>query len=522
MKNILIIDNSELVVNTLKAKLEEVDFNVYCCNDIVNANSYLKESFIDFFGVIIEINIPNVTDKIEFIKQFTNKNYATIILTTYDNQEFIKNVSNLNIIDYIIKKNESDLDYAALMMQRIYSYQDHKVLIVDDSKVAVEKAKKNLEILKLKTLIAYDGVEALEVISRHRDISLVLTDFNMPNMNGFELTLALRKEYSKNDLIIIAITAANNPKIATMFLKYGANGYVSKNCTKNELNYTINNLMDILNNKQKAIKSRQQLQKYTTQLSKYVSPQIYESIVDNKSIYKIDSKRQKLIIFFIHIDSFTSITDIFESNELTYWLNEYLTIVSDVATKYGATIDKFVGDMVMGFFGAPNSFGLQEDALLCMKMILEIQKKLKPFRKMQTEEGVLHPFFIKCGIANGFVTVGNFGSKHRMDYTIIGGFVNLASRLCDAAKKNEVLITQETYTLVRKYLHTSKSLKIKAKGFSKLIQTYTITSLKSNKELSDESNLELKQILATEELENIEIENNVLKLISKIKGVNDE
>ncbi len=522
MKNVLLVDSSEIITKTLEVKLKKFGFEVYICNDIEEAYLFEKESFIDIFGVILEINMPRIDNKIEFVKYFTTKNYVTIILSSYDNKDEIVELSKLDIVDYVVKKNENDLDYTTSMMQRIYSYQKHKVLIVDDSKLAIIKAKKNLEILKLKTLVAYDGNEALDVISRHKDISLVLTDYNMPNMNGFELTLALRKKYSKDELIIVAITAAESPKISTMFLKYGANGYVSKKCTKNELNYTINNLMDVLENKENAIKVRQQLQKYTTQLSKYVSPQIYESIIKGKSNSEIESKRQKLIIFFIHIDSFTSITEIFESNELTFWLNSYLSIISEVALKFGATIDKYVGDMVMGFFGAPNSKGLQEDALFCMKMVLNIQKRMKEFRKKQTLEGILHPFFIKCGISTGFATVGNFGSLHRMDYTIIGGFVNLASRLCDSAQKNEILITQETNMLVKKHVHTKSSKKIKAKGFPKLIQTYSVTSLKSEKELSDDSNKILQTLLKNIDNKDFELEEEVLDLISEIKGVNDE
>ncbi len=522
MKNILLIDYSDIVTTALKVKLTKFGFTVYCCSNISEAYTYDKESFIDFFGVIMEINMPDVSNKIELVQYFLDKSYATIILSSNDDQKVHEEISNLNIVDYIVKKSENDLNYAAEMMQRIYTYQNHKVLIVDDSKIALAKAKKNLEILKLKALIAYDGIEALKVIEKHQDISLVLTDYNMPNMNGFELTLALRKNYSKDELIIIAITAADSPKIATMFLKYGANGYISKKCSKNELNYTINNVMDVLENKQKAVKVRQQLEHDTKKLSKYVSPQIYNSIIKEDQTNNIESKRQKLVIFFIHIDEFTTITEIFESNELTLWLNTYLSIVSKIALKFGATIDKYVGDMVMGFLGAPTSEGLQNDALSCMKMILEIQKEMKVFRKRQKEDGVLHPFFIQCGISTGFVTVGNFGSSHRMDYTIIGSFVNLAARLCSACKRNEILITEETFILTNKYIQTKRAQKIKAKGFPKLIQTYSVTELKSEKILSSESNKVLKDILDNIDTDNIKLEDEVIEFMSEIKGINDE
>jgi class 3 adenylate cyclase len=122
----------------------------------------------------------------------------------------------------------------------------------------------------------------------------------------------------------------------------------------------------------------------------------------------------------------------------------------------------------------------------------------------------------------GFVTVGNFGSSHRMDYTIIGGFVNLASRLCDSAKKNETLMTQETYMLVKKNIQIKVAKKVKAKGFAKLIQTYSLISLKNDKDLSNESNKALSNILKGTNFDNFIIQNDVLELLSEIKGVNDE
>jgi len=317
----------------------------------------------------------------------------------------------------------------------------------------------------------------------------------MPNMDGFELTLTLRKKFSKDELIIIAITASEDSKTTSKFLKFGANGYVSKQCTKEELNYTINNLMDILEKKEIADNANLKLQSFSEQLSKYLSPQIYKSILKGKHGSSINSKRKKLSIFFSDIASFTATTENLESEELTEQLNTYLTDMSDIALKYGATIDKFIGDAVMIFFGDPESQGVQQDALNCVKMAIEMQNQMEIFREKQNAKGVLNPFHIRCGIATGFVTVGNFGSMDRMDYTIIGGYVNLASRLESAATKDEVLISEETYILVKKYIKADAKEKITVKGFSKPIQTYQVLREKTDIEYSDEVNLQLEAIL---------------------------
>ena len=519
-RNILVIDSSELIAKALGIKLEQAGFKVHIAYSAKEVYEYFEEKFFDFFGVIVEIDLPDVDDPSKFIDYLSSKHVATVILSSLDDENFISKITQKPIIDYITKAREEDLDYAVDMLRRIYRYRAYKVLIVDDSKIARDMAKRNLQSLKLKVLTAEDGLEALEVMKSHKDIKLILTDYNMPRMNGFELTLTLRKKYSKEELLIVAITAADNEKISSMFLKYGANGYVDKKCSKEELNYTINNLMDVLENKYEANRVKHQIEDYMSKLSRYVSPQIYNNIVSKKK-ETVEPRRKKLTIAFIHIANFTDVSESFESEELTYWLNSYLTVVSEIVIKYGATIDKFIGDAVMLFFGAPHSDGVQEDALKCVKMSIEIQQAMKDFREHQRKEGILKLFHAKIGISTGFVTVGNFGNSQRMDYTIIGGFVNLAARIEYASKEGEILIPEETYSLVSKFIKTQKHEQIKAKGFANLIQTYKVLRLKNEKELSDESNDILKNVLGNIDRSHVEIDEYTLQLLCDINGLED-
>jgi len=217
------------------------------------------------------------------------------------------------------------------------------------------------------------------------------------------------------------------------------------------------------------------LQNLSTQLAKYLSPQLYNSIFTSKKEVKIGSKRKKLTIFFSDIKNFIKTTDHLEPEDLTYILNSYLNEMSSIALKYGATIDKFIGDAILIFFGDPESKGVKEDALLCVSMAIEMKAKMQELRTKWLQDGITQPFEVRMGINTGYCTVGNFGSESKLDYTIIGNHVNLANRLESNAQVNEVLISKDTYLLIKESVNCVKKEAIAVKGFDKPIQTYQVS-----------------------------------------------
>ena len=144
---------------------------------------------------------------------------------------------------------------------------------------------------------------------------------------------------------------------------------------------------------------------------------------------QIKTARKKLTIFFSDVCDFTSITESLEAEDLSYVLNSYLNRMAEIVLKYGGTLDKFIGDAVMVFFGDPETKGTKEDALACVNMAIEMRESLPALRNTWKNEGIDCPLHIRMGMTTGYVTVGNFGSEARMDYTIVGSPVNLAARL---------------------------------------------------------------------------------------------
>ena len=154
-----------------------------------------------------------------------------------------------------------------------------------------------------------------------------------------------------------------------------------------------------------------------------------------------------------------------------------------IAIRHGATIDKYIGDAIMAFFGDPETLGQKNDAVNCIKMALEMQQRAKKLRNELKRMGVTRPFNIRCGINSGICTVGNFGSENRLDYTAIGNQVNLASRLESMAGEGEVLVSEETMLLTQDSFEFKPNKEIYVKGFSRPIKTFSVMNTKQMKQI---------------------------------------
>jgi adenylate cyclase len=220
-----------------------------------------------------------------------------------------------------------------------------------------------------------------------------------------------------------------------------------------------------------------ELETLSNKLAKYLSPQVYQSIFSGKQEVKIASRRKKLTVFFSDIADFTETADKLESEDLTQLLNHYLTEMSQVALEYGATIDKYVGDAIVIFFGDPETRGVKEDGLACVRMAIAMQKRLRVLEGVWRME---HPLRCRIGISTGYCTVGNFGSEDRMDYTIIGGGVNLASRLERAAPPGGTLISYETYVHVKDEIYCEPRGHLEVKGIAYPVAVYQVVDLFAN------------------------------------------
>jgi adenylate cyclase len=213
-------------------------------------------------------------------------------------------------------------------------------------------------------------------------------------------------------------------------------------------------------------------------IAKYLPPQLYRGIFAGEKEVKVATERKKLTVFFSDVVNFTSTTERMQPEELTALLNEYLTEMSSIAAAHGGTINKFIGDAILVFFGDPDSRGVVEDAKAGLAMALDMQRRLAELNAHWRNRGIEEPFRARMGINTGFCNVGNFGSEDRMDYTIIGAEANLAARLQSIAPPGGVVLSYETFMLVRDVVRARPLDPITLKGIAHPVVPYEVEGVR--------------------------------------------
>ena len=221
------------------------------------------------------------------------------------------------------------------------------------------------------------------------------------------------------------------------------------------------------------------LEKISNRLAKYLSPQIYKNIFESDSEHTNEYKRKKLTVFFSDIKGFTDLSDSLDPDLLAELVNDYLSAMTDIALKHGGTIDKFIGDAILVFFGDPESDGLKKDASKCLSMAIAMQNKVAELDKSWREDhGIAEGLKVRIGISTGYCTVGNFGSVQRIDYTVLGSTVNLASRLESICQPKKILVAPETKVLLEKDFKFEAQEAVRLKGFNQPVVPYQYLDLK--------------------------------------------
>ena len=212
--------------------------------------------------------------------------------------------------------------------------------------------------------------------------------------------------------------------------------------------------------------------------SRYVSPEVVNNIMVSPEAIHPGGKKQTLTVVFTDLEKFTQLSESMEPTKLLLVLNMYLNEMSQVILSLGGTIDKYEGDAIMAFFGAPKPF--PDHAVRCCLAAIRMKRMEAVLNEQLMQEKLVdHPLFTRIGINTGEMIVGNVGSMQRLDYTVIGNNVNIAARIETSNKdyNTSVLISESTYQLVKDYFCCHKVALAHLKGVTEPVSVYELTDV---------------------------------------------
>jgi diguanylate cyclase (GGDEF)-like protein len=246
MEKILVVEKNRSLAKMLALKIESaLPFEVHNAYSLKEVQLFIRK--YDYFMALLDINLPDAPNG-EAIDTVLEKGIKAIVLSGKVDKEFRHAMLKKDIIDYVQKEGIAEVDYVIATIERLHKNMNHTIMIVDDSMVFRNQIKRMLEHLFFNVIACAHGEEALGLLKENPAVSMVITDYNMPVMNGLELTVAIRKEFSKERISILAISGNNDEDISAMFLKKGATDFIKKPFSKEEFSCRINNTIEALEN----------------------------------------------------------------------------------------------------------------------------------------------------------------------------------------------------------------------------------------------------------------------------------
>jgi class 3 adenylate cyclase/CHASE3 domain sensor protein len=247
---------------------------------------------------------------------------------------------------------------------------------------------------------------------------------------------------------------------------------VNLNRTSDRLAKLYNDMTELNENLEKTVEDQLAQIRRAEQLRRYLAPQIADAVLSGGAPVSLHSTRRNLSILFANIRGFTSMSERIEPEELIDALNQYFAVMTDVVFRHGGTLDKYVGDGILSFFGDPILF--EDHAERAVATALEMRGRLKALRARWMEH-LDEELNVGIGISTGYVTVGNIGSETRTEYTVIGNHVNLASRLAQIAEPNQILVSERTYAAVQRRVEATPLDEISLEGLQRPVRIFEIT-----------------------------------------------
>ena len=372
------------------------------------------------------------------------------------------------------------------------------ILIVDDNPANVEILQMRLLANNYDIITATDGEMGL-AMAKEKQPDLLLLDIMMPKIDGIEVCRRLKNDPTLPFMPIIMVTAKADPKDVILGLEAGSDEYLTKpvdhgslvarvksmlrikdlhDKTKNQatqLEAQAKQLKNWNTNLEERVEEQLEVLQRTGRLKRFLSPQLAELIVSTDQNELLKSHRQEITVVFCDLRGFTAFSELGEPEEVMGVLQDYHTEMGQLIFEYGGTLERFTGDGLMVFFNDP--IPCDDPSEKAVKMSVAMRDIVTELNSNWKKRGYDLGFGI--GVDKGYATLGRIGFEGRFDYAAIGTVTNTASRLCDSAHPDQILISQKVLVDVEDIVSVEMIGDLVLKGLHRSINTYNIQGLKN-------------------------------------------
>jgi len=242
MAKLLIIEDSLLIRKVIqRVAKERLNCEFEFAVDMAQAKAMIAKN--DYFLALSDLHLPDAPHG-EVVEHTISQGISTIVLTGSLNEELRDQMLGMGVLDYIYKENKDSYVTAVNLVNQLIRNRDVSVLVADDSTTLRNYIVSQLKKLLYKVVEAVDGQEALDILSKENDIGLLITDYNMPNVNGIELIQTVRQKRSREDFPIIGLSSSKDKTLSARFIKHGANDFLMTPFIQEEFQWRILNAVE--------------------------------------------------------------------------------------------------------------------------------------------------------------------------------------------------------------------------------------------------------------------------------------
>ncbi|MFN3595883.1 MAG: adenylate/guanylate cyclase domain-containing protein [Rubricoccaceae bacterium] len=347
-----------------------------------------------------------------------------------------------------------------------------KILFVDDepdlAPLIRQRFRRQTRTGELELLFATDGLEALDVLGEHPDVEIVVTDINMPRMDG--LTLLGRLAAERRRYKPIVVTAYGDMENIRTAMNRGAFDFLTKPIDLADLEITLEQARE-------AVAREREAERVRAAFGRYLSDGIARALLEAPDALTLGGEKRVVTVLMSDLTGFSAHAESLDPERVLELLNVYLGAMTDVVEAHGGTIDEFIGDAVLAIFGAP--FRADDHAARAVACAVDMQRAMERVNAEMARRR-LPRLDMVAAVNTGEVIVGNIGSEKRTKYGVVGSPVNLTARIQSVANPGEVLISDVTAEAVRASgvpLRLRTSREVEVKGFAQPVRVHPVASV---------------------------------------------